>query len=608
MFGSNNKKKPICCLINSPDCSDTMELYNEMMEAKQSRSQDSQSELDVLCSEIDSEGENYTSSRSKRKKQNALHQSNKRVGLENQKYTSSSWRQQCVSLLTNFFQCDDSTPFRHPVNLTDYPDYRNIIDIPMDLSTVQERVNSNHYSNPAEFCKDMRLIFQNSRNYNTNKKSRIYSMTIRLSAMFEEHIRSIISDWRSAVKYEEKIRNNQFVSNRRKPILLQEPDVNIGASTSRSITQNSILSRHLRHAMNSVPESSSSRGHMNRLSNGLGKSKKKTKEEPQSSRGSAVHSKKKNSKPAIGVSLTNGARKSVLAIQKRNNPVISPKNLRDRSKRKDLYEENSQSDSNNSSQSDDSSENDEEDDTDWNHKSKRPRRDSPPPKQKSLRSRNNKTSLRPTRSSYQQPLSSSSSLRSHNRTPLPRSRSSSPDDRWAAAKKRTVGPPLHKRSKRLCNSTIKKPVYKDSDPSSDSEEESESQSFKSDKNSNSSNSSSKFSRARAQTRISQSNDKIRQSDSSSESEPEHNENPRPDSRRTTRVTGKSVRVGALSARLDRTPRKSGRIVTRNRGARTVQYQEGNSDESENDVSRQSSNSRGSLRSLMNDDEQKPWNS
>lgn len=125
-----------------------------------------------------------------------------------------------------------------------FQDYRNIIDCPMDLSTVREKLSNNHYSSPIDFCKDMRLIFQNSRNYNTNKKSRvsfqlynfkylvincffyqcllwlihiefqIYSMTIRLSAMFEEHIRSIVSDWRSAVKYEEKIRNNQYVSNR----------------------------------------------------------------------------------------------------------------------------------------------------------------------------------------------------------------------------------------------------------------------------------------------------------------------------------------------------------------------------------------------------------
>lgn len=47
-----------------------MEIYHEMMEAKQSRSQDSQSELDVLCSETDSDGYQNTSKRLKRKKVN----------------------------------------------------------------------------------------------------------------------------------------------------------------------------------------------------------------------------------------------------------------------------------------------------------------------------------------------------------------------------------------------------------------------------------------------------------------------------------------------------------------------------------------------------------
>lgn len=43
----------------------------------------------------------------------------------------------------------------------------------MDLSTVREKLKNNHYSSPTDFCKDMRLIFQNSRNYNTNKRSRV---------------------------------------------------------------------------------------------------------------------------------------------------------------------------------------------------------------------------------------------------------------------------------------------------------------------------------------------------------------------------------------------------------------------------------------------------
>lgn len=47
---------------------DPMVIYHEMMEAKQSRSQDSQSELDVLCSESDSDGEHDNRKRLKRKK------------------------------------------------------------------------------------------------------------------------------------------------------------------------------------------------------------------------------------------------------------------------------------------------------------------------------------------------------------------------------------------------------------------------------------------------------------------------------------------------------------------------------------------------------------
>lgn len=47
----------------------------------------------------------------------------------------------------------------------------------MDLQTVKEELLSGNYETPMEFAKDMRLIFQNSRNYNTNQRSRV-SFTI----------------------------------------------------------------------------------------------------------------------------------------------------------------------------------------------------------------------------------------------------------------------------------------------------------------------------------------------------------------------------------------------------------------------------------------------
>ena len=47
-----------------------------------------------------------------------------------------------------------------------------------------------------DFAKDVRLIFENSKNYNTNKKSKIYTMTLRLGAVFEEHIRDILNSYK----------------------------------------------------------------------------------------------------------------------------------------------------------------------------------------------------------------------------------------------------------------------------------------------------------------------------------------------------------------------------------------------------------------------------
>lgn len=43
----------------------------------------------------------------------------------------------------------------------------------MDLRTVKEDLLGGNYECEADFVKDMRLIFSNSRNYNTNKRSRV---------------------------------------------------------------------------------------------------------------------------------------------------------------------------------------------------------------------------------------------------------------------------------------------------------------------------------------------------------------------------------------------------------------------------------------------------
>ncbi|XP_039638147.1 PH-interacting protein isoform X3 [Perca fluviatilis] len=112
-------------------------------------------------------------------------------------YDPHAWRGRCKELLDLIFQCEDSEPFREPVDLQEYPDYLQIVDSPMDFGTVLNTLKNGKYQSPIELCKDVRLIFSNSKAYTPSKKSRIYSMSLRLSALFEEHVSSILADYKA---------------------------------------------------------------------------------------------------------------------------------------------------------------------------------------------------------------------------------------------------------------------------------------------------------------------------------------------------------------------------------------------------------------------------
>ncbi|CAH0552741.1 unnamed protein product [Brassicogethes aeneus] len=115
---------------------------------------------------------------------------------------SGDWKNEAKNLIDAVWEAEDSIPFRTPVNLLKYPDYKQVIKNPMDLGTVKDNFLNDRYNIPQEFSKDMKLIFQNSRTYNTNKRSRIYVMTVRLAAIFEEHMSKIIENWKIAKKRE----------------------------------------------------------------------------------------------------------------------------------------------------------------------------------------------------------------------------------------------------------------------------------------------------------------------------------------------------------------------------------------------------------------------
>ncbi|MGH0175634.1 UNVERIFIED_CONTAM: hypothetical protein FKN15_071060 [Acipenser sinensis] len=114
-----------------------------------------------------------------------------------QSYENQAWKTQCKELLDLIFQCEDSEPFRQPVDLEEYPEHKPIRKL---------RNNAQSYDNQAwkTQCKELLdLIFQceDSEPFRQPvdlEEYPIYSMSLRLSALFEEHVSIILSTYKSA--------------------------------------------------------------------------------------------------------------------------------------------------------------------------------------------------------------------------------------------------------------------------------------------------------------------------------------------------------------------------------------------------------------------------
>lgn len=173
--------------IKDQNLTDLMPLYKTMKKATFSDTEDSDEE-----EEDEDTNTPGTSTRNKGRRP-----MKRQLRSRPPSYDPHSWKGRCKELLDLIFQCEDSEPFREPVDLQEYPDYLEIVDSPMDFGTVLSTLTEGKYQSPIELCKDVRLIFSNSKAYTPSKKSRIYSMSLRLSALFEEHISPILADYKA---------------------------------------------------------------------------------------------------------------------------------------------------------------------------------------------------------------------------------------------------------------------------------------------------------------------------------------------------------------------------------------------------------------------------
>uniref|UniRef100_A0A8C7D9Y7 Pleckstrin homology domain interacting protein n=1 Tax=Oncorhynchus kisutch TaxID=8019 RepID=A0A8C7D9Y7_ONCKI len=166
--------------IKDPTMTDIIPLYNTMKKTAFSDTEDEDEDTDTPG----------TSTRNRKLQ--------RRGGVRRGRpLDPQAWRGRSKELIDLLFQCEDSEPFRQPVDLEQYPDYLDIVDTPMDFGTVRGMLRSGEYTSPLELYQDVRLIFSNSKAYTPSKKSRIYSMSLRLSALFEEHVNSILADYKA---------------------------------------------------------------------------------------------------------------------------------------------------------------------------------------------------------------------------------------------------------------------------------------------------------------------------------------------------------------------------------------------------------------------------
>ncbi|CAH2219138.1 bromodomain and WD repeat-containing 1 [Pelobates cultripes] len=132
-----------------------------------------------------------------------------------------TWQDQCMELVDLIIECEDSEPFREPVDLEQYTDYQDIVTTPMDFGTIKKSLADGKYRNPVQLCSDMRLVFSNAKIYTPNKRSRIYSMALRLSALVEDKMKVIISAYKLSQDSPQKSGSKYCNSKRQrtKPIL-----------------------------------------------------------------------------------------------------------------------------------------------------------------------------------------------------------------------------------------------------------------------------------------------------------------------------------------------------------------------------------------------------
>ncbi|ORY86428.1 histone acetyltransferase GCN5 [Protomyces lactucae-debilis] len=93
------------------------------------------------------------------------------------------------ALLTEMQNSPAAWPFVNPVSREDVPDYYEVIKEPMDLTSMEFKLENDQYESVEQFIYDAKLIFNNCRSYN-NETTTYYKNSTKL----EKALRDIIKE------------------------------------------------------------------------------------------------------------------------------------------------------------------------------------------------------------------------------------------------------------------------------------------------------------------------------------------------------------------------------------------------------------------------------
>jgi hypothetical protein len=101
----------------------------------------------------------------------------------------------CLMVLDRLCSDGFANIFLEPVDTNAFPDYEEIVDQPMDLGTIREKLKAKKYMAPENFARDMRRVWNNCKVYNQHG-SAIWFVADYMSKQFERLYSAWVQEFR----------------------------------------------------------------------------------------------------------------------------------------------------------------------------------------------------------------------------------------------------------------------------------------------------------------------------------------------------------------------------------------------------------------------------